>query len=102
VRKEEANIRINSYEGFIRQIIGWREFIKGIYQNYDKKMEQSNFFNHKNSLTVNWYEGTTGLVPLDYSIKNAQKYGWTHHIERLMILANIMNLCEIKPKIIYN
>ena len=102
VKKEEVNIRINSYEGFIRQIIGWREFIRGIYQNYDQKLEKGNFFNHKNSLNINWYKGTTGLDPLDYSIKNAQKYGWTHHIERLMILANIMNLCEIKPKVIYN
>ena len=102
VKKVEDKIRINSYEGFIRQVIGWREFIRGIYQNYDKKLEQGNFFNHKNSITLNWYSGTTGLLPLDHSIKNAQKYGWTHHIERLMILANIMNLCEIKPKIIYN
>ena len=45
-----------------------------------------------------WYNGTTGLVPLDYSINNALEYGWTHHIERLMILCNIMNLSEINPK----
>ena len=50
----------------------------------------------------NWYEGSTGLLPLDESIKNALKYGWAHHIERLMILCNIMNLCEIKPKETYN
>ena len=43
-----------------------------------------------------------GLVPLDHSIKNSINYGWTHHIERLMILANLMNLCEIKPKEVYN
>ena len=48
-----------------------------------------------------WYQGTTGIPPLDHSIKNAIKYGWTHHIERLMILSNIMNLAGIHPKNIY-
>ena len=101
VKKVENKIKINSYEGYIRQIIGWREFIRGIYQNYDQKLEENNFFKHKNSLTSNWYDGTTGLDPLDHSIKNAQKYGYTHHIERLMVLCNIMNLCEIKPNEVY-
>ncbi|MDC3113110.1 cryptochrome/photolyase family protein, partial [Pelagibacteraceae bacterium] len=102
VKKVETKIKINSYEGYIRQIIGWREFIRGIYQNYDQQLEENNFFQHKNSLTKKWYDGTTGLDPLDHSIKNAQKYGYTHHIERLMVLCNIMNLCEIKPKEVYN
>ena len=102
IRKVENKIKINSYEGYVRQIIGWREFIRGIYQNYDKKLEESNFFKHKNSLTKSWYDGSTGLDPLDHSIKNAEEYGYTHHIERLMILCNIMNLCEIEPKQVYN
>ncbi len=102
IKKVENKIKINSYEGYVRQIIGWREFIRGIYQNYDKQLEKNNFFKHKNSLTKNWYDGTTGLDPLDHSIKNAQKFGYTHHIERLMILCNIMNLCEIKPNEVYN
>ena len=102
IRKVENKIKINSYEGYVRQIIGWREFIRGIYQNYDKQLEENNFFKHKNSLTKNWYSGCTGLDPLDHSIKNAVKYGYTHHIERLMILCNIMNLCEIEPKQVYN
>ena len=41
------------------------------------------------------------MPPLDYAIKNAVTHGWSHHIERLMILSNIMNLCEIKPTIVY-
>ena len=102
IKKVENKIKINSYEGYVRQIIGWREFIRGIYQNYDKKLEENNFFKHKNSLNNKWYDGTTGLDPLDHSIKNAQKYGYTHHIERLMVLCNIMNLCEIKPNEVYN
>ena len=102
VMKLEKKIKINSYEGFIRQIIGWREFMRGIYQNYALQLEQNNFFSHKRLMTKSWYKGTTGLTPLDYSIKNVIKFGWSHHIERLMILCNIMNLCEIKPQETYN
>ena len=63
IKKIENKTKINSYEGFIRQIIGWREFMRGIYQNFDKELENNNFFNHKRSLTKHWYEGTTGLIP---------------------------------------
>ena len=101
VKKVENKTRINSLEGYVRQIIGWREFMRGIYQNYDERLESTNFFNHKNKMKSSWYSGTTGLDPLDFSIKNAVSYGWSHHIERLMILANIMNLCQIHPKQVY-
>ena len=96
------NIPMNSYEGFIRQIIGWREFMRGLYHAEGKQMHGKNFFNHSNKLKQSWYEGTTGLDPLDYSIKNTIKYSYSHHIERLMIQVNLMNLCEIKPENAYN
>ena len=94
-------IKLNSLEGYIRQLIGWREFMRGIYQNYDQEMESSNFFGHNKSMKLSWYNAETGLKPLDMSINNALNFGWTHHIERLMILSNIMNLCEIHPKQVY-
>ena len=92
---------MNSLEGYIRQIIGWREFMRGIYQSYSEEMETKNFFKQNRKMKKSWYYGTTGLPPLDYAIKNALNHGWSHHIERLMILSNIMNLCEIKPIIVY-
>ncbi len=101
LRKIENKVPMNSLEGYIRQIIGWREFMRGIYQNYDQRLEKTNFFNHKRKMKKSWYEGNTGLIPLDHAIINAKDYGWSHHIERLMILANIMNLCEINPKQVY-
>ena len=101
LKKIENKVPINSFEGYVRQIIGWREFMRGIYQNFDTKLDKSNFFNHKRKMKKSWYNGTTGLDPLDFSIKNAENFGWTHHIERLMILSNIMNLCEIHPKQVY-
>ena len=101
LKRIENRVPVNSYEGYIRQIIGWREFMRGIYQNFENKLEKSNFFNHKRKMKKSWYDGTTGLVPLDFSIQNAERFGWSHHIERLMILSNIMNLCEIHPKQVY-
>ena len=101
ITKSGLDIRINSLEGYFRQLIGWREFMRGIYQNYSEIMEKKNFFGHSKKMKDSWYTANTGLEPLDQSIGNAIKYGWTHHIERLMILANIMNLCEIHPKQVY-
>ena len=75
--------------------------MRGIYQGYSEEMENRNFFKQNRKMKNSWYEATTGLPPLDYAIQNAIKHGWSHHIERLMILSNIMNLCEIKPKIVY-
>ena len=98
---KKEKIRLNSLEGYIRQVIGWREFMRGIYQNFSEEMEKKNFFNHKRKMKKSWYEGNTGLPPLDHAIQNAKNYGWSHHIERLMILSNIMNLCEIKPVVVY-
>ena len=95
------SVRLNSLEGYIRQIIGWREFMRGIYQNYSKEMESGNFFKHNRKMKDTFYDGSTGLDPLDHAIKNADKFGWSHHIERLMILSNIMNLCEVEPKSVY-
>jgi deoxyribodipyrimidine photolyase-related protein len=95
------NIPINSLEGYIRQIIGWREFIRGIYQNFDHQQSTSNFWGHKKKLTNSWYTGETGVPPLDVAIKKASKYGYCHHIERLMIISNIMLLSQIDPQEVY-
>jgi deoxyribodipyrimidine photolyase-related protein len=94
-------VKLNCLEGYLRQIIGWREFMRGIYQNYESKLENTNFFKHNKKLTKSWYEGTTGIDPLDHTIKNCIQYGWSHHIERLMVVANIMNLSGIEPKSVY-
>ena len=98
----EANdIPLNSLEGFVRQIIGWREFIRGIYQNFSEKMINSNYWNHNRKLSEAWYTGDTGIKPLDDAIKGALEFGYTHHINRLMVLASIMNMSRIHPSEIY-
>lgn len=87
-----------SLEGFVRQVIGWREFIRGIYQNYSELQSSTNFWNHKRQLKKCWYDGTTLIPVLDDAIHKVVKYGYGHHIERLMIFSNFMTLCQIDPK----
>ena len=66
---KKHKIRMNSLEGYIRQIIGWREFMRGIYQGYSDEMETKNFFKHERKMKKSWYEGTTGLPPLIMQLK---------------------------------
>ncbi|MEM9328729.1 MAG: FAD-binding domain-containing protein, partial [Bacteroidota bacterium] len=97
---QQQKTHFASVEGFVRQIIGWREFLRGIYHQYHDDL-YANFFRHERRMKDCWYEGTTGIPPLDDSIHKAQNYGYTHHIERLMVLGNIMLLCELHPDEVY-
>lgn len=97
----DSAIPLNSVEGFIRQILGWREFIRGVYWENIPEYKSLNFWNHKKKLNDNWYEGNTGIPPLDTAIKESVKFGYTHHINRLMIISNLMNLSRIKPDEVY-
>ena len=65
------------------------------------EQHESNFWRHKRCLTESWYDGSTGILPLDDNIQLALKDGYGHHIPRLMVIANLMNLSEINPKHIY-
>jgi deoxyribodipyrimidine photolyase-related protein len=98
---EKINVPLNSVEGFVRQIIGWREFIRGVYQLHGSTQQESNFFGFSGKLTQAWYDGDTGIPPLDDAIGFSTEYGYTHHINRLMVIANIMTLCEIHPDQVY-
>ncbi len=94
---KKAKVPIASVEGFIRQVIGWREFIRGIYQNFSDKQETTNYFKHTKKLKPCWYDGTTGITPLDTTIKKTVQFGYAHHIERLMVVGSLMLLLEIEP-----
>ena len=95
---EKHDIPLNSLEGFVRQIIGWREFIRGIYQHYSERQDTENFFGHHRKLRSCWYEASTGIPPLDDAIQKAVRLGYNHHIERLMIIGNIMLMCAVNPR----
>ncbi len=95
------NIPLNSTEGFIRQIIGWREFMRALYCVRGNKDRTSNFFKHTNKLPKSFWEGTTGIDPIDQTIQKILKTGYCHHIERLMVLGNFFLLLEIDPNEVY-
>lgn len=98
---KEKEIPLSSLEGFIRQIIGWREFMRGVYTMHGSTIRKKNFLNHKNKLPKSWYTATTGIEPIDSTIKKVLKFSYCHHIERLMILGNFMLLLQINPDDIY-
>jgi len=95
------DIPINSTEGFVRQIIGWREFIRGMYEVNGSKARTNNYWGFKRKIPSSFYTGDTGILPIDEVIKQVLKTGYCHHIERLMVLGNFMVLCEFDPDEVY-
>ena len=91
----------NSLEGFVRQVIGWREFIRASYEVDGKQMRVRNFWQNTKSLPVGMWDGTTTLPPLDAAITRALTHGYTHHIERLMVIGNYLLLTETDPDEVY-
>ncbi len=94
-------IPFNSLEGFIRQVIGWREFIRAVYRMRGGRQRTVNFWGHERKIPKSFYDGSTGIVPIDTVIRRVLEFGYCHHIERLMILGNFMLLCEFHPDEVY-
>ena len=97
----EGPISIASLEGFVRQIIGWREFMRATYNDLGATMRSGNHWGHHHRLPESFYDGTTGIDPIDDVIKRVLETGYCHHIERLMVLGGFMFLCEFEPDDIY-
>ena len=95
------DIPLNSLEGFIRQIIGWREFIRGMYESKGTFSRNLNFWKYKRKIPKSFYDGSTGIKPVDDTIKKLLKTGYSHHIERLMVIGNFMLLCQFDPDEVY-
>jgi len=95
------NIPLNSLEGFIRQIVGWREFIRIVYEREGSKQRTTNYWKFTRKIPASFWNGTTGIVPIDITIKKVLATGYCHHIERLMVLGNFMLLCEFDPNEVY-
>ncbi len=98
---ERNHVPLNSLEGFVRQIIGWREFMRATYEDLGVQMRTTNHWNHTRSIPKSFYDGTTGIVPVDDVIRRVLDTGYCHHIERLMVLGGFMFLCEFDPDEIY-
>lgn len=94
-------IPLNSLEGFIRQIVGWREFIRAVYQLKGNEERTKNYWKFKRKIPASFWNGTTGIEPIDSTIKKVLESGYCHHIERLMVIGNFMLLCEFDPDEVY-
>lgn len=94
-------IPLNSLEGFVRQIVGWREFIRAVYIYKGTEERTMNFWKFKRKIPASFWTGTTGIEPVDVVIKKVLTTGYCHHIERLMVLGNFMLLCEFDPDEVY-
>jgi deoxyribodipyrimidine photolyase-related protein len=98
---KKHTIPINSLEGFIRQIIGWREFIRAMYLFEGEKERTSNFWSFDKKMPKSIYQVKTNVAPVDIVLQKVMKNAYCHHIERLMILGNYFLLCEIHPEEVY-
>lgn len=94
-------VPLNSVEGFIRQVIGWREFMRATYEDHGVAMRIGNHWQHTRPMPEAFYNATTGVDPVDDCIRRVNEHAYCHHIERLMVLGGFMFLCEIHPDDIY-
>jgi deoxyribodipyrimidine photolyase-related protein len=98
---DRHDVPLNSLEGFLRQIIGWREYVRGSYEFHGRVQRTRNGWNHHRPLPSSFWTGSTGIEPIDTVIARILKTGYAHHIERLMVMANFMLLCEFSPDDVY-
>lgn len=94
---DERDVDLPSLEGFVRQLIGWREYMRGTYRLWGRRMRTSNVLEHGRAMPDGWWTGETGLEPVDLVIRRALERGWVHHIERLMVLGNALCLLRVHP-----
>jgi deoxyribodipyrimidine photolyase-related protein len=100
-RHEKHPVPLDSLEHFIREILGIREYVRGIYVAHGENLRTKNYFKQANLLTESWYEGATGILPLDDVLMKVNEYGYAHQTERQQIIGNLMLLCEIHPVQVY-
>jgi len=88
---------LNAVEGFIRQIIGWREYVRGLYWYKMPAYKETNFLNAQRSLPDFYWTGETDMACVAEAIEHTRKYAYSHHIQRLMVTGNFALLAGIHP-----
>ena len=95
--RENKAVALNQVEGFVRQILGWREYMRGMYWMQMPNYASLNYFGHENKLP-NWYwTGETKMKCLSHSIQQSLQFSYAHHIQRLMVTGNFALLAGIHP-----
>ena len=92
-----TEIEYNQLEGFVRQIIGWREYMRGIYWNKMPDYATLNYFNNENNLPDWFWTGKTKMNCLKDAIDQSLNFSYAHHIQRLMITGNFALLAGVHP-----
>lgn len=95
--KNKATIELSQVEGFVRQIIGWREYMRGIYWKEMPGYKQENTLDNHNPLPDFYWTGKTKMNCLYHSVNNSLDHAYAHHIQRLMILGNFALLAQVSP-----
>lgn len=95
--QDPTTIEFNQLEGFVRQIIGWREYMRGIYWKEMPQYRDLNFFQHQRSLPEWFWTGKTKMNCMRDAIDQSLSYAYAHHIQRLMITGNFALLAGIHP-----
>ncbi|GFE68089.1 hypothetical protein CFPU101_06990 [Chroococcus sp. FPU101] len=99
----EQKLEINSIEGYIRQVLGWREYLHGFYHYSDENYAQNNWFNHTEPLPAfYWDSSLTDMNCLHQTLSQVEKMGYAHHIQRLMVLNNFALIIGVSPQEIEN
>jgi deoxyribodipyrimidine photolyase-related protein len=94
-------VPLNSAEGFIRQIIGWREYVRGIYWREMPAYRERNFFGHRRPLPDFYWTGDTNMACLRACITQTKEEAYAHHIQRLMVTGNFAMLAGIAPQAVH-
>jgi deoxyribodipyrimidine photolyase-related protein len=94
----ERGLELASVEGFIRQILGWREFMRGIYALDMPALKQANHFDHQNALPAWYWSGDTQMNCMRQCIKQTLAHGYSHHIQRLMVTGMFGVTAQISPQ----
>ncbi|MGE7368842.1 cryptochrome/photolyase family protein [Neorhizobium sp. NPDC001467] len=97
----EGNAPLNAVEGFIRQIIGWREYMRGIYWHAGPSYVDNNFFQNTRPLPSFYWSGKTDMNCLSIVITETIDHAYAHHIQRLMITGNFALLAGVDPKAVH-
>jgi deoxyribodipyrimidine photolyase-related protein len=94
----EQDLPLNSVEGFIRQVLGWREYMRGLYWYVDEDYSDRNWFGHDRPLPDFFWTGETEMNCLHQVIDQVRRTGYGHHIQRLMILSNFSLIAGLQPQ----
>ena len=98
----EGRAPLNAVEGFVRQILGWREYVRGLYWYKGPEYKNSNFLNAQNDMPEFYWTGETDMACMSDAIQQTIEHAYAHHIQRLMVTGNFALLTGIHPDQVNN